>query len=289
MKSLRKWLLYFAYISVVTILCLYFLFPSDAIKAYICDAVNNASGNVTITIDRVNPSFPPGLTIHQVKIFQAKQPLLGVDLLKIVPDYPSFLNQETSFNFDGKSHEGSLHGKAYVTRKKETPGLRIDAQFEGLQISRIPAIADFTLQMISGRLDGKVAYIRNENAEETADAELVLLDCGIKLPEDQFKLGSLNFSKIEAKVRLSKDQLHLNQCSIKGPQVDGSVAGVIRIADQYEKSTLDLRGTIKPHHLFLSGLGKSITKFLFPRQKITDKGLPFQIKGTLGKPHFMFN
>ncbi len=289
MKSIKKRLFYFFYLMGVMAFSLYFLFPSDAVKNYISDTVNQTAGGIIISIDHVKPAFPPGLILHEVLLSQGTQPLLGVKRLKIVPVYRSLLSPKKIFIFEGESYDGNLKGQTLISGRKEKRQLKIEAEFSGIQIKKIAAIPNVARGMISGRLGGKINYQKSPTQGEQVDAELILLDTEIRLPEVFLQLKSLNFSKIEARTSFANHNLQIRECTATGHQIDLEITGTIRIRDNLEKSVLNLKGTIKPHHLFLSGLGKTMTKLIFPNKNISEKGLPFQIKGSLDQPSFGFN
>ena len=289
MKSIKKRLLYFLYLMGVMALSLYFLFPSDAVKNYISDKVNQTSDGIIISIDHVKPVFPPGLALHTVLLSQATQPLFGVKRLNIVPVYRSLFSPQKIFIFEGESYDGILKGQTLISGSKEKRQLKIDAEFSGIQIKKIAAIPNAARRMISGRLDGKMNYQKNPAQEEQVDAELILLDPEIRLPEAFLQLKSLNFSKIEAKASFANQNLQIRECAARGNQIDLEITGTIRIRDNLEKSVFNLKGTKKPHHLFHSGLGKTVTKLIFPDKNISEKGLPFQINGPMDQLSFEFN
>lgn len=289
MKSIKKRLFYFFYLMGVLAFSLYFLFPSEAVKNYISDAVNQTADGIIISIDHVKPAFPPGLTLHAVLLSQATQPLYGIKRLNIVPVYRSLLSPKKIFIFKGESYDGNLKGQTLISGSKKKRQLRIDAEFSGIQIKKIAAIPNTARQMISGLLGGKMNYQKNSNQGEQVDAELILSGTEIRLPEAFLQLKSLKFNKLEARASFVNHKLQIKECTARGHQIDMEITGTIRIRDNFEKSVLNLKGTIKPHHLLLSGLGKTMTKLLFPNKNISEKGLPFQIKGPLERPSFEFN
>ncbi len=289
MKSIKKRLLYFIYLMGVMAFSLYFLFPSDAIKNYISDTVNQTADGIIISIDHVKPVFPPGLALHAVLLSQGTQPLFGVKRLNIIPVYRSLLSPNKVFNFEGESYDGNLKGQTLISGSKAKRQLKIEAEFSGIQIKKIAAIPNAARRMISGLLGGKMNYQKNPTQGEQVEAELILSGTEIGLPEAFLKLKSLNFSKIEARASFANHQLQIRECTARGHQIDLEITGTIRIRDNLEKSVFNLKGTIRPHHLFLSGLGKTMTKLIFPNKNISEKGLPFQIKGSLEEPSFGFN
>ncbi len=289
MKSIKKRLFYFFYLIGVMAFSLYFLFPSDAVKTYISDTINQTAAGIIISIEHVKPAFPPGLALQAVLLSQGTQPLFGVKRLNIVPVYRFLLGSKKVFLFEGESYDGKLKGQTLISGSEEKRQLKIDAEFSGIQIKKIAAIPNAARRMISGRLGGKINYQKNPTQGEQVDAELILSGTEIRLPEAFLQLKSLNFSKIEARASFANHKLQIRECTARGNQLDLEINGTIRISDNLEKSVLNLKGTIRPHHLFLSGLGKTMTKLIFPDANLSEKDLPFQIKGSLEEPSFEFN
>jgi len=289
MKSINKRLLYFLYLMAVAVFCLYFLFPSDAVKNYISHKVNQSIDGVQVSMDHVKPNFPPGLSFSAVLFSQGTKPLFEINRLKIVPDYASLLSLKRVFLFEGESYDGSVKGKATISGPKGKQILKINTQFSGIQLNQIAAIPEAARGMISGLLGGNVNYRKTPQQGEGVVAELLLTGAEIRPPEALAQLKSLHFSRVETSASFTGHQLKIEKCTLKGKQLDGKMSGAIQIATPFEKSVFDLKGTLKPHHLFLSGLGKKMMAIMFPNLNLSGKGLPFRIKGSMAKPSFAFN
>ena len=73
MKISKKSIFYTIYIIAITGIFLYFLFPSDTLKTYLAYRLSQGNPDVTITIDRVSPVIPPGISLYNVGIAASKQ------------------------------------------------------------------------------------------------------------------------------------------------------------------------------------------------------------------------
>jgi hypothetical protein len=98
----------------------------------------------------------------------------------------------------------------------------------------------------------------------------------------------LAFKNIDAELELKNQTLLIKRCSLKGSQMDASISGTISLDNRTGSNRLNLNGTMKPHHLLLASLGKSMPLNLLPRGKVGSKGFSFKIKGPLESPHFSF-
>jgi len=67
---MKKRLAYTGYIIGVTVLCLYFLFPSEAVTSYINYKINKISPDVKWTFQGLKPGFPPGLSSDSLEVFR---------------------------------------------------------------------------------------------------------------------------------------------------------------------------------------------------------------------------
>ena len=62
---MKKWIALTGYIIVVTFIFLYYLFPTEAVTAYINYRLSDFfAGSFILTVAQMRPSFPPGLKLH---------------------------------------------------------------------------------------------------------------------------------------------------------------------------------------------------------------------------------
>ncbi len=85
MNNIKKKLLYLSYIIAAFIFFLYILFPSDAVKTYIEHKLGGINPDLSISIDNINPVFPPGVRLNTVSFYYIRSLLLDAETIKIVP------------------------------------------------------------------------------------------------------------------------------------------------------------------------------------------------------------
>ena len=280
MHNLKKRLLYFMYIIVVTALFIYYLFPSDAVKKYIAFNLNRANPELNITIDNIKPVFPPGLRLYNVSLYRLSNLLLEAKQIKITPGLLSLFRPKTTFFFKAEAYEGLLEGRADIMANK----LMINADLSGVRTKDMSVVQNLSNRKISGMLSGKVTYTGNREFAGTVNAKLTLSNCEVELLTPVFNLESFSFESIVAEVAMNNQKIQINECIIKGDQADGMISGSVNLKNPLGKSVLDLTGTIKPHHLLINNLQKSFpVKSLLKTGK---SGLPIRLYGTIDQPGF---
>ncbi len=285
MSNTKKWFLYLIYITAVTAIFLYYLFPSDTVKEYISFNLKNANPDFAISIDTIRPVFPPAIRLRAVSFYYAKGALFDAEQVTVAPKLLSLFRQKKIFSFKGSLNEGNFEGNIEISKNKPVPQTKIDARLSGIRISDIPGIQNMSDRKLSGRLDGKIVY-ENKGTTGTANAELTISDGIVELLTPIFTLESITFRSLEADVTINKQKLRINKCTIKGQQMDGNILGSVRLKDPLGTSILNLRGTIKPQRAFLADLRKSFPVNLLPKKLLAKNGFPITLKGTIEKPSF---
>ena len=286
MTNIQKGLLYALYIIATTVFFIYYLFPSDDIKNFLTLHLNKASSDFQINIDKVTAVFPPGMQLNAVSFYHLNSALLETNQLKIIPSISSLLGSKTTWLFKGKLHKGIIKGRADITADKPTPQVKIEADLADIAIENIPGVQNLIEHKITGKMAGKVAYGSKEAGATIINAQLNVSDCTVEILSPLFSLGNFIFKQIETDLTIEDRQIQIKECTIKGKQIDGKIFGTITLSHSLDKSMLNLRGTIKPHHLFLATLRKIIPVNIFPSRRPGEEGFRFKIGGTFAKADF---
>ena len=156
----------------------------------------------------------------------------------------------------------------------------MDASLSAVQIGKIPALSRMVPQKIDGRLGGRVTV----NDDGLMNANLTIAKVSVQLRVPMFGLQALNFETVDAELTFDGERLSLKQCALKGAQMDGTLDGGIRLDSRSGLATLDLKGTVSPHHAFLAKIENSLpAKMLKGRDKIG-----FQLTGPIQNPAIAF-
>lgn len=275
---------------------LYYLFPSESVRAYIAHQVHQADPTLEMTIDDAAPALPPGLTLKNALIFKNSKPMAGAEKLKATPVLTTLLNREIAVNFKGDVYDGTLKGRVLVDRKTSPNPKRLDppirsleANIAGIQVGKIHALRQFPDYSVSGKLNADLTYIRTDKGEN-GNIRVAAVNLSVRPQAPIFNIAQVTFNQIQAQAVLSPGRrLEIQKCSLAGPQLNGTISGSIRIADDPAKSALDLTGSFKPHPGFLADIGKGfLTSFLFKNRRGVAGGqeISFRIRGTIENPNF---
>ncbi|WP_207692523.1 type II secretion system protein GspN [Desulfonema limicola] len=162
--------------------------------------------------------------------------------------------------------------------------VQADSLLEGIQIKNIQALQNLSDYNLAGVLGGTIAY-KGTRTSNIADGDISILNCIVELKTPFFNLKDLTFTQIDSKITLHNLQnLQIKETILKGSQAGGSISGTVTLKNPYEKSILNLSGTINPHPALIAKLGAMASLFL--KQKQGSSGFPFKITGTLEKPDF---
>jgi len=289
MNNTKKKFLYISYIIAAFIFFLYVLFPSDTVKIYIEHKLGGINPDLSISIDNINPVFPPGVRLNTVSFYYIRSLFLDAETIKIVPRIFSVFSSKTAFSFKSAAYDGIINGKATIG--SNAGQIKIDADLSGIQIKDIPAIKNLVgiekeKYKVSGILDGEVTYSNNKGSDRVMGAKLDISDCRVKLKEPVFNHENFTFSKIEADLATVKKRLQIKSCTIEGDKVNASLSGTIVTKKNLGSSVLNLKGKIKLKPLFFGNMKKNLLSSIFPEKMSGNSSFSFKIGGTVDNPEF---
>ena len=287
MKFSKKQILYAAYIIGIVIFFLYYLFPAETLKQYIAYRLTQGNPSIKVTIDRLRASLPPGVKLFDVTVSHKGEAIIGLDNLKITPGILSMLGSTKTMSFAGDAYSGKIKGTADIDEETQPQKLTVDAELSGIQIQRISTLQRMAEHKLSGLLNGQVAF-KNSGRNQTANGNLTITTGRIDFAQPLLNQKFLAFKDIDAELALKNQTLLIKRCSLKGSQLDASISGTISLNTRTGGNRLNLDGTMKPHHVLLATLEKSMPVNLLPREKAGSNGFSFKINGTLESPIFSF-
>ena len=148
MGKTKKRLLYTAYIITVTVFFLYYLFPSDDAKDYVLFYANNAVPDMKISLERIDPAFPPGLLLSDVTVFYHEKPVVKAEYLKLVPGILSLVKRDLTVYFKSSLYDGIIQGRLAMPLKKSNR-IHVDADIDDTDV--ISALGLRLLRLVATR------------------------------------------------------------------------------------------------------------------------------------------
>jgi type II secretion system protein N len=289
MKPSKKTILYAAYIIGITLFFLWYLFPSDTLKAYLAYRLSQGQPDVTVSVGRVGLILPPGIKLQDVVIERQAMTLIDLASLKVKPELRSLFSDKTSVNFSGRAYEGSLNGRVEFGDDRQGNEMKINGNIAGIQVQQISTLRQLTDHEISGSLNGTFTYADKKPVQSLA-GNLSLTNCRIMLATPVFNQKSFDFKNIEADLTLQDNTLVIKQFNAKGNQMDLNLAGNIGlILGDPAKNRLNLTGTVTPHHVFLAKIENDIPIQMLRNKKAGKTAISFKVDGTMDDPGFSLN
>ncbi len=284
----KKYLFYTLYSLAALIFFLYWLFPSAEMKNYIEHRVRNAGTGYSLHIGNLRPVLPPGLQFLDAEVREGDRLLVEADQVKFMPCFLSLFGDSPATDFRIDLYAGTVKGRASLKKESAEKGegekISLEAALSGIQAEQIEILQNLSGHPISGILEGTVAYRGNE-APGSGEADLKVRDLTVELGTPLLSLGKLTFAEVSAKLGLENQQLQIRECTAKGNQAGGNLAGTVELKNPAGKSILNLAGSIRPHPSLIAQMGEGVASLLF-KSKRGGGDLPFAVRGTLEKPLF---
>lgn len=282
----KRYVFYTVWFFCALLFFLYRLFPGAEIKKYIEYRVKNSGTAYALHIGDIRPALPPGLVLFSVEIREGDR-VIEADEVKLRPRLFSLFTSSPAMDFRADLYGGTAEGrmKRDSAEKGEGRTLSAYAVLSGIQLKQIEAVQNMSGHAISGILAGTVAYSGSDLSEK-GDADLTVRDLTVELGTPLLSIGKLAFTDVSAKLGLENMQVQIRECTVKGNQVGGNIAGTVGLKQPSENSVLNLAGSIKPHPTLIAQMGEGMVALLF-RSNRSRSEFPFVIKGTLEKPEFL--
>ena len=283
---MKKKIVFTGYIIIVAVFFLYYLFPGDAVTAYINYQINSMSPDVKFSIKELKPCFPPGMKLFDTDLLRQNQTILSADFLEIKPSYFSLFLKNKTFSINGDMYEGNLYSSIRVANISANPKFNLDASFGGIQISQIPSIKEFEAYQISGIAEGNLVYSNQEVKAGKGNAFITVTDSTVQFIPALFGLDQLEFKTINADFEIINQRVTLKKLDVDSRDVSGNASGSIILRNPINKSTINIRGEIKPHPTFIKQLGNIFPVEMISKNKSKTGGIPFRVTGSLERPNF---
>ena len=287
----KAWLGYTLYGVILTLALLYVLFPSDAIREYVQENVQNLNPDMDFTIKKISPSIPFGMNLLETQVSLKDSPgkiLFMADKTSIHPRIWSLLKGNYEFDVDCAAYDGELEGHILFKEAPFSPPFDTTFELEGIRLNQNAHLKNAFNFPIEGILSGTVSYSGTGKfpGNNKGEADIRLADCQVELTQPILSLTSVAFNEVSAKVNLERSRFNVKNVEFKGREMNGTMSGRVTLRNNIWQSRLDLRGTIEPFAELLKGLGgaQDILK-MFGQQSNQGK-FSFVIRGTIQKPQF---
>jgi type II secretion system protein N len=274
---------YFIFITICVIFSLVARFPSETASKYIEQKISQTNSPVKVEINRVDLLFPPGINAGVVLVSYGGTPMVKLDNFKSFLALSTLLSKKVAGSFAARVFDGILSGVVRVSRQKPWE-IDVETAFENLNIKNFQMDKNLPDYQFTGILDGKVTTGIKQGHILKNDGEVNFTDVSLQFPKSLFALETYSFSTGKIKFAMPKPNIiKIEECAMKGQQIDMQASGEIRVARNVQESNLNIKARVILYPMFFMNAGDSMLIDV-------DKGdsdnviINLRIKGTIQNP-----
>lgn len=289
MWETKKIIWYSVYFVLVTLVFLFYAFPSKSVQAYIQTIAEERITDSDFSMERVSLSLPFGLKLHQAMLTpkQGKEGLrLLADSVRILPAPWSLIKGEKGYRFKSRIYGGSVKGSIYFINKKSVPPYSLRMTLRNINLKSNQFMQGTIDRDLEGKLDGTIQYeAKNDNLYDgTGEADLIFSKGKIEVTLPFLDHNTVEFDQLVIKCELKNRRLNLGQMEFKGPDLNAFISGNINLNRQFFKNRLNLKGEIEPLPELFQKLSDNPSTLEFLKKRLKSGKLTFTIGGTLDDP-----
>lgn len=289
MNRTFKLILYFIYFLGATSVFLYLRFPSDAAKSFVESTVNRFHQDMQLSINQVRLSFPPGIQIDTDALLIQNQRVMNTGGMRFVPSVLAILKARKTFDISADASGGIFKGILETERNDSSLQMKIRGNLSGGRIEDLPFLTTLLSHNITGVYGGTIDYVGINGVFEYLSADLVIADFSMELNPPVDDWSFLNFNQVKATLKLDHNQLSIEECILRGPQINGKFDGSVDLQEPLGKSIINIDGRLRFHHRFLTTLKQGMLGIFFSSGNFSGGELPFKCEGTVKDPLFSIN
>ena len=278
-----KFLGYFLFIAGCFIVSLYAQFPGKMAAKYIEQTFSQINSQIKIEIDNVTPSFPPGMKIESILINYADTPIARLENFKSFFKLFTLFSDTVTGSFKADVFNGIISGIVRVSKEKPRE-IGIETDLGNLNLKNIHMGKSLSDGRFSGILNGKVTVDFKQGHIRKNYGELKFMDLILQFPEALFAVETYSFSSGNIKFFMPKQNIiKIEDCILKGRQIDVQTSGEIKVAREFQKSILNFKARIVLYPMFFMNAGDSVPVDI-SKNESDNAIISLKIGGTIQNP-----
>ena len=275
---------------VVYAVFVYVMFPYDLLRQRVVDRFSQ--GTVQVDIARLQPTFPPGLALQQVRVM-GKHPNLPEEVVQLQtlrawPRWLSILSETKDVRFEGALYNGNIAGEFHYARINGESSWQSEAQFEGLDVARYPLLQQLQSNnklVVQGRLSGEATAKLNAQGQLEQGEIAFQLKPAVFVPGEAARIPlrkEIPCQTLKGKVMMTLRQWEIDDLVCQGDDVFVDLQGTVRPRHPVENSVLNIRMELRSDQAFKPEL--DLIRTLVRQRPSPDGTLKFGLRGPLSQP-----
>jgi type II secretion system protein N len=227
----------------------YLRFPANFLERYAVSRITENRPDLLVTLADAKPQFPPGVRLDHLVIRFLDKGSATVEFERIfaAAALTRLLVGRLALSVDARAYGGNIRGDVAFTDRFSSSGpIRADMKFEEINLGRCSYAKALSGRQIEGRLSGTLFY--EGRLEEAINGrgrlEITLRDGFIRFLSPFFGLDKLDFSRADGEAALENRTLKIRNLQLAGKDFQGNLSGQIFLENDFQKSRLDMKGTL---------------------------------------------
>ena len=237
----------FALIILATVV--YIRLPANFLERYVVSRITENQPDLLVTLADAKPQFPPGVQLDQLVIrFLSKgNATVEFERVSAAAALARLLLGRLAFSVDARAYGGEIRGDVAFTDRFSSSGpIRTDMKFEEVNLGNCSYAKALSGRQIEGWASGTFLYsgTLQDSINGSGRLEITLRDGSIRFLSPVFGLDKLDFDQAEGEAVLENRTLKIRSLQLAGRDFQGTFSGQILLDNDFQKSRLDMRGTM---------------------------------------------
>ena len=227
----------------------YIRFPANFLERYVVSSITENQPDLLVTLADAKPQFPPGVRLDQlvIRFLSRENATVEFERVSAAAALASLLVGRLAFSVDARAYGGGIRGDvAFVDRFSSSGPIRADMKFEEVNLGNCSYAKALSGRQIDGRASGKLFYSGGiqDSINGNGRLEITLRDGSIRFLSPVFGLDRLDFNRADGEAVLENRTLKIRNLQIAGRDFQGTFSGQILLDNDFQKSRLDMKGTL---------------------------------------------
>jgi type II secretion system protein N len=284
----KKWLGYALYVVLVTLLLLYYLFPSQTVEEFIDNRVARIDPAIGFKAEKIGLWVPAGLRINTGQIYlhdSPSPPVFKADSVYLGPRILPLVKGKYSFDLSGRAYHGDISGWLDSTGE-EGKAIAGEVSFKNIDLADYGFLTSNFPHNLAGKISGDIEFSSGSAGPVGGNGkgDLRLTDGQLRFQTPLFGIAAVDLQNIDLQVELRSGVVQVIKAQLAGPEVNGSMSGSITLQPNIKNSTLNLKGTLEPLAEFYKNYPEIRELLKSMRKRVKRGQYFFVITGTLKNP-----
>ena len=293
MRKGTKWFSYVVFVGFVGLVSLYISFPSDAARKYLEGLAEHLAPQLVMKVEHIRPALPFGLKADQTSFAYRDKPrifLVKADSFVVMPKVWTFFLRKPAFRFDCQAYGGRIKGRIGSSNLNFEGPYSSYVKVFHVDLDKCSAFKETLKRDFSGTLDGEVTFqwVPDGFLQGSGEGVFSVANGRVLFAQPFMDLDSLDFRRIDIRMVLRDKQVLLDRFDFKGDQMEGTASGTVFLDPVFERSTLDLRVSVKPSSEFLIEKRELFDAARFLANRLNEDRFTLNVRGTIGQPRANF-